>query len=130
MSPAGLLVVADQQGVGGQHHRREVGGAQQGPAHLLQHDDLLHEAEPLAAVGLGHGQPLQAHLVGHLVPHVGVVAPLGVHLLPHRRLGRLVGQEVADEAAELVLLLGEGEVQGFLPSLMRPASIADETARA
>ena len=93
-------------------HGGEVRGAQQGAAHLLEHDDLLDVAEALAAVLLGDGEGLEAHLLGHLVPDGVVVALLGVHLLADGGFGGLVLEEAADELAELFLLLGEGKVHG------------------
>ena len=47
----------------------------------------------------------------------GVVALLGLHLPPHRRLGRLGVEELADDVAELFLLLGEREIHGGLSPL-------------
>ena len=108
-----LAVTAVDERVGGEHHRGEVGGAQQGAAHLLEHDDQLYVAEALSAVLLRDDQALEPELVRHLVPDLGVVARLGGHLLAHRRLRGLVVEEAADELAELLLLVAEGEVHGW-----------------
>src|SRR5690606_24730608 len=105
-------VAGVDEGVGGQHAGREVGGAQQGPAHLLEDDGELHEAEALAAVLLGDDQALEAELVGHLAPDGRVVALLGVHEAAHLGLGRLALEELPGDAAQLFLLFGEGEVHG------------------
>ena len=96
----------------GEHGGAEVRGAQQGPAHLLEHHRELDEREALAAELLRHDHALQAQLVGHLAPHGGVVALVGVHEPAHLGLGRLALEELAGDAAELFLLLGEGEVHG------------------
>src|SRR5690606_15370863 len=88
----------------------EVGGAQESAAHLLENDGELHEAEALAAKLLGDDQALEAELVGHLAPDLLVVALLGVHEAAHFGLGRLALEELAGDAAELFLLLVEGEV--------------------
>ena len=93
-------------------HGAEVRRAQQGPAHLLEHDGELDEGEALAAVLLRDDQALEAELVGHLAPHGGVVALVGVHEAADLGLGRLALEELAGDAAELFLLLGEGEVHG------------------
>ena len=63
-------------------------------------------------------EALQAELFGHLVPHGGVVALVGLHQATDLGLGRLALEELADDAAELFLLLGEGEVHGS-PRVMR-----------
>ena len=86
------------------------GCAQQGAAHLLEHDAELDVGEPRAAVLLRHVESLEAHLLGHLRPDGGVIAVLGLHLLAHGRLGALGVEERAYGAAQLVLFLGEGEV--------------------
>ena len=104
------------QGVGRQHDAREVGGAQQGSAHLFEHDDELDVAVALAAVLLRNRERLKAHLFGHLSPDSLVVALLGGHLLAYGRLGRLVFEEAVDEFSELFLLFGEGEVHGGSPN--------------
>src|SRR5947207_3016426 len=68
------VVTGVEQGVGGQGNRGEVRRAQQGAAHLLQHDGELDVAVARAAVLLRDGQALQAELVAHLLPDRGVVA--------------------------------------------------------
>ena len=108
----GGVVAGVEQGAGGEHRGAEVRGAQQGPAHLLEHDGELHEGEALAAELLGDDQALQPELVGHLAPHGGVVALVGVHQATDLGLGRLALEELAGDAAELFLLLGKGEVHG------------------
>ena len=90
----------------------KYGRAQQGAAHLLEHDGELDVGEALAAELLGDDQALQAQLVGHLAPDGGVVALVGVHEAADLGLGRLALEELAGDAAELFLLLGEGEVHG------------------
>ena len=108
----GVFITTVEQRVGGEHTAREVRGAQQGAAHFLENDDLLDEAEALAAVFLGDGECLEAHLLGHLVPDGLVVALIGLHLLAHVVLGRLFLEEGAHEVAKLVLFFREGEVHG------------------
>ena len=106
------LVAAQQQGVGRQHDGREERRAQQRPPHLLEHDAQLDVAEPGPAELLGDVHALQAHLLGHLRPHGAVEAVLGLHLLAHRGFRALGVEERAHGPAQLVLLLGEGEVHG------------------
>src|SRR5581483_10454536 len=108
----GGVVARVQQRVGGEHDRREVRRGQQGAAHLLEHDGELDVAEALAAELLGDDERLQAELVRHLRPRGGVVALGRLHEAADLRLARLVVEELADDAAELFLLLGEGEVHG------------------
>ncbi len=79
----GALVPAGQKGVGGQGHRREVGGAQQGAAHLLEDHGELDVAESDAAVLLGNGDGLEAELFPHLLPDGRVVALGRLHEPPH-----------------------------------------------
>ncbi len=119
----GGVVAGVEQGVGGEHDRGEVRGAQQGAAHLLEHDAELDEAVARAAELLGDGEALQAHLLAHLRPHGLVVTGLGLHLLADGGFGRLALEEAAHGLAELFLLLGEGEVHA--PSL----AIAPSTRR-
>ncbi len=108
----GGVVAGVQQGAGGQDDGGEVGGAQQRPAHLLEDHGELDEGEALAAELLGDDQALEAELVGHLAPDGVVVALVGVHEAADLGLGRLALEELAGDAAELFLLLGEGEVHG------------------
>ena len=49
----GGVVAGVEERVGGEHDGREVRGAQQGAAHLLEHDAELDEGEALAAELLG-----------------------------------------------------------------------------
>ena len=108
---------------------REVRGAQQRAAHLLEHDGELDEGEALAAELLGDDEALQAQLVGHLAPHGGVVALVGVHQATDLGLGRLALEELAGDAAELFLLLGEGEVHGGLSRAIAAARRQPECVR-
>ena len=89
-----VVVAGVEQGVGGQHHGGEVGGAQQAPAHLLEHHDELDVAVARAAVLLGDDQALEAQLLGHLLPDGRVVALLGLHQPPDLGLGRLGLEEL------------------------------------
>ena len=75
----------------------------------------LDEREPLAAVLLGDVEALEPELVGHLVPHRGVVALGGLHQPAHLARRRLRLQEPPHGVAQLVLLFGEGEVHGWTP---------------
>jgi hypothetical protein len=109
------LVAGVEQRVGRQHHGGVVGGAQQGPAHLLEDDRQLDVRVPLAAVLLGDGQGLQSQLVRHLRPDCRVVAVRGVHQPPDLGLGRLRLEELPGDPAQLFLLFGEGEVHGPAP---------------
>ena len=93
----------------------KYGRAQQHPAHLLEHDAELDEREALAAVLLGDGEPLQTELVAHLLPHRRVVALGGLHQPPDLGLGRLGLEELTHGVAQLLLLLGEGEVHSVSP---------------
>ena len=107
---AGLLVAAVQDRVGGQHGAGQVRPAEQRAAQLLQHDRLLHEGEPGAAVLFGDGQRRQAELARRLLPHRRVVARFGVH---HRAYGRqrgLLRQEPAYRLPQLPLLSALGEL--------------------
>ena len=106
----GRVVAALQQRVGGQHDRREERCAQQGAAHLLEHDSELDVAVARAAVLLGDVQTLQAHLLAHLRPHRRIEAVLGLHLLAHGGLGALGLEECSDGLAQLFLFFGEGKV--------------------
>ena len=106
----GRLVRAAQQGLRGQRHARQVGRAQQRPAHLLENDAELEVAEPGSLVLLGHGHALQPELVAHLLPDRGVVAGVGGHQPPHALLGRLAAQEAAHRGPQFQLLVGEEEV--------------------
>ena len=110
----GLLVVGTgvDDGVGREHDGGEVGRAEQHPTHLLHHDAELHEREALAAELLGDVKALEAELVGHLAPHRGVVALGGLHEPAHLGGGRLRLEEATDGVAQLLLLVGEGEVHG------------------
>ena len=113
----GRVVAGDQQQVGGQGHAREVGGAQQGPTHLLEHHDQLHVRVAGAAELLGDGQALQAQLFGHLRPDRRVVALGGLHQPAYLGLGGLVLQEAADRPAQLFLLFAEGKIHAGLSPL-------------
>ena len=106
----GRVVAAVEQRVGGEHDGREVGRAQQRPAHLLEHDAELDVAVARAAELLGDGEALQAELLAHLRPDGGVVAVLGLHQATDLGLGRLLLEERPDGLAQLFLLLAEGEV--------------------
>ena len=102
---------------GGQHHAREVGRAQQHATHLLEHDAELDEREALPAVRLGEMEALQAELLGHLLPHRGVVSLVGLHEpadLGRRRLRR---EEAAHRVAQLVLFLRERESHPVAPGV-------------
>ena len=90
----GGVVAGVQQRVGGEHDGREVRGAQQAAAHLLEHDDELDVAVARAAELLGDDEALQAHLLAHLRPHGGVVAGLGLHQLADGGLVALGVEEV------------------------------------
>ena len=59
MGVLGVFITTVEQRVGGEHTAREVRGAQQGAAHFLENDDLLDEAEALAAVFLRDGERLR-----------------------------------------------------------------------
>ena len=118
----GLVVARGEQRVGRQRHGREERRAQQGGAHLLEHDEQLDVGEARAAELLGDGQRLQAELVGHLAPHGGVVALGGVHQAAHLGLGRLLGQEPAHRGAQLLLLVTEGEIHARAPLPLPPAA--------
>ena len=113
----GLLVVGAgvHDGVGREHDGREVGGAQQHAAHLLEHDAELDEGEALPAVLLGDVEALEAELVGHLAPHRGVVALGGLHQPADLGRRRLRLEESTHGVAQLLLLVGEGEVHGWAP---------------
>ena len=115
----GRLVRAAQQGLGGQRHARQVGRAQQRPAHLLEDDAELEVAEPGSLILLGHGHALQPELVAHLLPDRGVVAGVGGHQPPHALLGRLAAQEAAHRGPQFQLLVGEEEVH-LAPSCCDP----------
>ena len=114
----GLVVARREQRVRRQGHRREERGAQQRGAHLLQDHQQLHVREARAAELLGDGQGLQAQLVGHLAPHGGVVAVLGVHQPPYLGLGRLLRQEPAHGRAQLLLLVTESEIHARAPLVL------------
>ncbi len=109
----GLVVVGVDEGVGGQHHAGEVRRTEEGSTHLLENHDQLDVGVATPTELLGDDQTLQPHLFGHLGPDGVVVALLGVHLLPDRRFGGLVLEELADDPAELFLLLAECEVHAF-----------------
>ena len=94
----------------------KYGARQQAAAHLLEHDGELDVAEALAAELLGDDQALEPELVRHLGPHRGVVALGGLHEAADLGLGRLGVEELADDAPQLLLLLGEGEVHGADPA--------------
>jgi hypothetical protein len=111
----GRVVARVDERVGRQHHRGEVGGAQQRPAHLLEHHDQLDVGEPGTTELLGDDEALQAHLLGHLVPDRVVGALLGGHELAHRSLGGLVLQELPNDATQFFLLLAEGEIHRVAP---------------
>jgi hypothetical protein len=89
----GGFVTAVDQRVGGQHDGREVGGAQQGPAHLLEHHAQLDVGVTRAAELLRDDEALEAELLAHLLPDGGVEALFGVHQAPDLGLGRLLVKE-------------------------------------
>jgi hypothetical protein len=108
---AGLLVGALEQSVGCEDGCTEIRRAEERAAHLLHHDQQLDVAETGAAVLFGDQQTGQTHLLGHLLPCLGVVAALGRHLLAH---GGLVGpplEEAANGGAELFVFVGEAEIE-------------------
>ena len=105
----------------------KYGAHEQHAAHLLEHDAELDEREALAAVLLGDVEALEAELVGHLAPHRGVVALGGLHETPHLGRRRLRLEEATDGVAQLVLLVGEGEVHDWGP---RCAQWSDAAANA
>ena len=105
----------------GEHDRREVGGAEQGPAHLLQHHDELDVTEPLAAVLLGDDQGLQSHLLGPSGPQTSGSYPRSVSISSRTAAPRrdLSSMKAADELAKLFLFFTEGEVHNDLLGLER-----------
>jgi hypothetical protein len=105
----GRLVAAVQDRVGAEHRAAEVRRDQQRAAGLLQHDGELDEREAAAAELLRDGEALQAELAGHLLPHRAVVPGRVGHQGPHRRGGRLGGEEAAHRCPKFVLLRGEHE---------------------
>ena len=112
---ARLLVVRGQQQLGGHHRAGEERSAQQHPAHLLQDDAQLDEAEPGTAVGFGYRQAVQAELAGHLRPDRGVVAEIGGHQPADVRLGRGTLEKAPDGIAQFFLVLVEVEVHRRVP---------------
>src|SRR5207248_2384203 len=116
---AGGVVARVEDRVGRQRDRREVRRAQEGAAHLLEDDDELDIGEARAAVLLGDGQALEPELLGHLAPYGRVEALLGLHQPADLRRRRLVLEEAADGAPELLLLFAEGEVHTRVPSVGR-----------
>src|SRR5581483_6713233 len=99
----------------------EVGRTQQRATHLLEHDRELDVAEALTAELLGDRQRLEPELVGHLRPRGRVVALGRLHQATDLGFARLVVEELANDAAELFLLLGEGEVHGGSAARVRAA---------
>ena len=74
--------------------------------------------EPSAPVGLGDGERLKAELVGHLVPHGRVESVRGLHEATDLGAWRLLLEESANGATELLLLLAEREIHQI------PSSVA------
>src|SRR4029077_16873349 len=98
-------------------HREDGGGevrrAQEGAADLLEHDHLLDGSAAGPAVLLGDGQALEPELLRHLRPHGAVVTLLGLHQPPDLTRGRLVLEEAAQAAPQLLLLLTEREGHAY-----------------
>ena len=93
------FVAGVEEGARRQHRGREVRGAQQSAAHLLEHHGELDEREALATELLGDDEALQAHLLTHLAPDGFVVALLGVHEPAYLGFGRLLVEERPHGAA-------------------------------
>lgn len=112
-----LLVGTAQQGLGGQGDGGEVRPAEQRAARLLEDDAEIDVAEARAAVLLRDGEPLEAEFAGHPPPDDGVV-PLEIGgQAAHVRLVGVPGEERADDLAQFVLFLAEGEIHPELPVL-------------
>lgn len=112
-----LLVGAAQQRLGGQSDGGEVRPAEQRATRLLEDDAEIDVAEARAAVLLRYGEPLEAEFAGHPPPDDRVVT-LGVGgQAAHGRLVGVLGEERADDLAQFVLFLAEGEIHAELPVL-------------
>ena len=109
MLPLRRRIPARLQRVHGEDRGGEVRRAEQHAAHLLEHDELLDGAAARAAVLLRDRQPLQPELLRHLRPDRAVVALVGLHQPPDLPRRRLVLEEAAQAAPELLLLLAERE---------------------
>lgn len=120
---AGRFVGAAQECLGGEGHDGEVGGAEQGAARFLEDDAEFGVTEARAAVRLGDGDPLEPEFRGHPSPYDPVVALRVGGQAAYVGLGGVSGEEGADDFAQLVLLLAEGEIHGApFPSPELPAS--------
>ncbi|HYR64755.1 MAG TPA: hypothetical protein VEP47_01435 [Reyranella sp.] len=96
-----------------QHGCREIRRADQGAAHLLQHDAELAEAEALAIIGFGDAQRRQAELAVELAPAVTLPAGLGLHQPPDFLGRRAFGQQAAQVGTEFFLFGREVEFHGM-----------------
>lgn len=110
-----LLVGAAQQCLGGEGDGGEVRAAEQCAARLLEDDAEVDVAEARAAVLLGDSEPLEAEFAGHPPPDDGVVTPGVGGQAAHARLVGVLGEERADDLAQFVLFLAEGEIHAELP---------------
>ena len=72
-------VAAGHERVRGERDGGEVGRAQKSGSHLFKHDVQLDRSVPLSPELFGDTETLQRQLVGHLLPHRGVVAFGGGH---------------------------------------------------
>ena len=104
-------VRAELERVGGEHGVAKEGSAGQSTPHFLHGDQQLDVGVARAAVLLGDDQSRESELLGHLAPGVGVPSSVGRHLLAHDGLAGLVGEERAYCGAQLVVLIGELEVE-------------------
>ena len=102
-----------QQRVGGEHDGREERGAQQRPAHLLEHDAELDVAVARAAELLGDDAgPAGPSARPSATTRPGR-SPFSVSICSRTAVSGALGvEEAADGLAQLFLLLGEGEVHG------------------
>ena len=87
----GGVVAASEEGVGGEGHGREVGGGEQGPAHLLEHDDQLDVGVAGAPVLLGDGEALEAQLLAHLLPDAWGRSPSVVSMSSRTAVSGVLG---------------------------------------
>ena len=112
-----------------ERERRQRGHGRGPAAHLLQHEAELEQAQPCAAVLLGHRDAEQPG-VGHGGPEVAIEAEVVALLEGAQGLGgRLVGEELGGGLGGRLLLVGQIEVHGRLPLSAWPWACPCRTRR-
>ncbi|MNR00839.1 hypothetical protein D3C85_1166270 [compost metagenome] len=103
------LVASQQQRRSGQAGRGEKGRTEQAPAHLLQQDGQLDEAQAEAAVLLGDMDGRPDHLAAQSPPEHRVMTQLGSHGRTHGGGIGYIREKALGGLADHLLLIAERE---------------------